>query len=77
MADEYEETGTCLDVDGDEVKVGHTRAIVIVATSAGRTGKGFLHLGPDERDHFNRLYQAAETAAEAWDAAHPEGGEFL
>jgi hypothetical protein len=77
MADEYEETGTCLDVDGAAVKVGHTRSVVIVETDSTIAGRGMLHLGPDEREHFDRLYQGAESAAEAWAAAHPEGGEFL
>jgi hypothetical protein len=77
MTDEYEMTGTCLDVDGAAVKVGHTRSVVIVETDSTIGGCGMLHLGPEEREHFDRLYQSAESAAEAWAAAHPEGDELL
>jgi hypothetical protein len=77
MADEYEETGTCLDVDGGKVEVGHTRAVVLIKTDSTFHGRGFIHLGPDEREHFDRLYRGAESAAETWAAAHPEGDELL
>jgi hypothetical protein len=50
---------------------------VIVKTDSTIAGRGMIHLGPDERGHFDRLYQAAESAAEAWAAAHPEGDELL
>ena len=75
MTDEYEETGTCRDIDGEQFKVGHVRSVVIVETPGKFAGRGMIHLGPDEREHFNRLYQSAESAAEAWSAAHPEGDE--
>ena len=77
MSDEYEETGTCRDIDGARVKVGHVRSVVTIETPDVFAGRGIIHLGPIEREHFDRLYQAAETAAEAWDAAHPEGDEPL
>jgi len=68
---------SCRDIDGAEIKVGQVRSVVIIETDSTFPGRGMIHLGPAEREHFNRLYQAAETAAEAWSAAHPEGDELL
>ena len=80
MTDEYEETGTCRDIDGAPIRVGHVRSVVVIDVSgklAVIAGRGMIHLGPDEREHFSRLYQSAALDAEAWAAAHPEGDEAL
>jgi len=77
VSDEYEEAGTCRDIDGAAVKVGHTRSVVIVETDSTVAGRGMLHFGPAERDDFMRLYMAAERPAESWALANPEGDEPL
>ena len=64
-ASEYEETGRCRDIHGTEIKVGNTMSVVIIDVAGG----GAIKLGPGERDGFDKLYLAAETRAEAWNAA--------